>query len=116
MIWGSQRVWTKGHPKRLGRSGVAIHVRVGEALPVPKAADADALTDELHRRMTALLHATQTAYRDVPSGPDDRWWLPARLGGTAPTPEEAERLDAADRLRRASGDPGAGQADGPRPG
>ena len=34
-----------------------------------------------------------------PAGPDDRWWLPAHLGGTAPTPEAA----AADDAVRAAG-------------
>jgi 1-acyl-sn-glycerol-3-phosphate acyltransferase len=33
IIWGSQRVWTKGHPKRLGRTKVAISVWVGEPVP-----------------------------------------------------------------------------------
>ena len=35
-----------------------------------------------------MLHEAQESYPDTPSGPDDRWWLPARLGGTAVTPEE----------------------------
>jgi len=28
------------------------------------------------------------------------WWMPASLGGGAPTPEQAAALDEADRLRR----------------
>ena len=36
-----------------------------------------------------LLDEAQRSYPDQPAGPDDRWWLPAHLGGTAPTPEEA---------------------------
>jgi 1-acyl-sn-glycerol-3-phosphate acyltransferase len=97
VIWGSQRVWTKGLPKRLGRSGVPIHVRVGEPIPAPRNVDADELTAQLRARMASLLEQTQHDYPDAPAGPDDRWWLPARLGGTAPTPEEADRLDALDR-------------------
>ena len=31
-----------------------------------------------------------------PAGPDDLWWQPAYLGGAAPTPEEATRLDHGD--------------------
>ena len=31
VIWGSQRVWTKGRPKRLGRTKVPISVWVGRA-------------------------------------------------------------------------------------
>jgi hypothetical protein len=51
--------------------------------------------------MQALLDEAQRDYPDQPRGEDDRWWLPARLGGTAPTPEEAARLDEEERLRRA---------------
>jgi hypothetical protein len=54
----------------------------------------DAVTEELHRRMRDLLDEAQQNYPDQPSGPDDRWWLPVHLGGTAPTPEEAAEMDA----------------------
>jgi len=50
--------------------------------------------------MAALLDRVQHTYPQRPSGPEDRWWLPASLGGTAPTPEEAAELDAAGRARR----------------
>ena len=43
--------------------------------------------------MKALLHQAQESYPDKPSADDDRWWLPVRLGGTAPTPDEARELD-----------------------
>jgi 1-acyl-sn-glycerol-3-phosphate acyltransferase len=102
VIWGSQRVWTKGHPKRLGRTGVPISVRVGEPIEAPRGADAEELTATLHARMKAMLHEVQESYADAPRGPEDRWWLPARLGGTAPTLEEAERLDEQERLARAA--------------
>ena len=35
VIWGSQRVWTKDHPKQLGRTKTPITVRVGEPITVP---------------------------------------------------------------------------------
>jgi hypothetical protein len=44
--------------------------------------------------MEALLEEAQRTYPDQPAGPDDRWWLPAHLGGTAPTPEEAAEAAA----------------------
>lgn len=100
VIWGSQRVWTKGHPKRLGRSRVAISVTVGEPLPVDPAADAMADTDILRDRMERLLHEAQEAYGDRPVPGDDAWWQPARLGGGAPTPEEALALDRQERRER----------------
>jgi 1-acyl-sn-glycerol-3-phosphate acyltransferase len=100
VVWGSQRVWTKGRPKRLGRTRVPISVSVGEPLSVPKGTDADAATLELRERMSALLHAAQEAYPDRPRDEADAWWLPARLGGAAPTPERAAGLEAAERARQ----------------
>lgn len=100
-IWGSQRVWTKGHPKRLGRSNVPIILSVGEPLPVGRKDDAEQVTAELRARMTALLHAAQEAY--PPLVGEERKFLPARLGGTAPTPEEAHAMDEAETARRPAG-------------
>jgi 1-acyl-sn-glycerol-3-phosphate acyltransferase len=101
VLWGSHRVWTKDHPKRLGRTRVPITIAVGEPIDPPRGADAAAATDELRRRMEVLLHEAQQSYPDQPRDEDDRWWLPARLGGTAPSPEDAARLDEEERVRRA---------------
>jgi hypothetical protein len=46
--------------------------------------------------MEALLDEAQRSYPQQPAGPEDRWWLPAHLGGTAPTPEEAAVRDTSD--------------------
>lgn len=101
VIWGSQRVWTKGRPKRMGRTGTPIHVYVGEPVPYERGEDPELVNQRLRERMEALLHQAQDAYEDQPAGPDDRWWLPVRLGGTAPTPEAAAALDEAERAERA---------------
>ena len=37
VIWGSQRVWTKGHPKRLGRTNIPISISVGSRSRSPRA-------------------------------------------------------------------------------
>jgi 1-acyl-sn-glycerol-3-phosphate acyltransferase len=100
VIWGSQRVWTKDHPKRLGRTGVPIIVSVGEPLVVGRREDAEIATKELVRRMTDLLHAAQSEYPPM-TGADLRF-LPARLGGTAPTPERAAQLDAEEATAKAA--------------
>lgn len=100
IIWGSQRVWTKDRPRRLGRTRTPITVRVGEPLPVAPRDDVDAVTDTLRARMTDMLHSVQESYPDVPSSAAEGWWQPARLGGTAPTLEEAARLDDAEREER----------------
>ena len=41
------------------------------------------------------------AYPDEEQPPGS-WWLPASYGGSAPTPEEAARLDAEEKARRAA--------------
>jgi 1-acyl-sn-glycerol-3-phosphate acyltransferase len=99
VIWGSQRLWTKDHPRRLGRTRTPITIRVGDAMTVTPRDDSTGVTEQLRQRMTDLLHAVQQDYPDRPTGAD-RWWLPARLGGTAPTPEEAAKLDEAERADR----------------
>ena len=100
VIWGSQRIWTKDHPKSLLHPGVPVHIYVGEPLEVPAGADLDAVTAELRERMEALLRQAQQAYPEGPANATDGWWWPARLGGTAPTPERAAELDEAERRER----------------
>ena len=99
VIWGSQRVWTKDRPKRLGRTRTPITVSVGE--PVATGPDPAGVTARLRERMTEQLHAAQETYPDKP-GPEGDWWLPVRLGGSAPTPQRAAELDAAEAARRAA--------------
>ena len=50
--------------------------------------------------MVALL---DEAIDDYPAEeqPPGSWWLPASRGGSAPTPEEAERIDADEKRERA---------------
>ena len=100
VIWGSQRVWTKGRPKRLGRHNIPIRIAVGEPMHVPPTQDRDAATRNLRERMAALLEDLQRDYPDRPASPKDGWWLPARLGGTAPTPERAKELEKAIRAEQ----------------
>lgn len=99
VIWGSQRVWTKDVPKRLGRTRTPVTISVGE--PIEAGRDAVATTGLLRERMSDLLHRAQETYPDKP-GPEGDWWLPARLGGSAPTPERAAELDAEEAARRAA--------------
>ena len=105
VIWGSQRVFTKGRPKDLTR-GTPIRIVVGEAFLPDPAQDPAVVTAELKRRMQLLLDEAQATYAGGPRTPDDTWWIPARLGGTAPTVEQArvlvEAQDAERRARRAA--------------
>ena len=99
-IWGSQRVWTKDHPKRLGRTNIPITLSVGEPLRVTRKDNADEANLELRGRISDLLHAAQDSYPRL-SG-DELAFVPVRLGGTAPTPEQALAMDEADAVRRAA--------------
>ncbi len=94
VIWGSQRVWTKGHPKRLGRTNTPITIEVGAPIhPFEPAAE---MTAQLHATMEKMLHRVQDGYIHE----DGAYWVPRRLGGSAPTLEEATALDEAAAAER----------------
>ncbi|MET0236687.1 MAG: lysophospholipid acyltransferase family protein [Kibdelosporangium sp.] len=88
-VWGSQRLWTKGRPRNLTQRHVPILIRAGEPFRPTGQDDQELLTKDLRTRMAALLDQAQQDYPDAPRSAGDSWWLPAHLGGTAPTPEEA---------------------------
>ena len=95
IVWGAHRIWTKDHPKQLGRNGIPIWVRVGEPIaPIGTPADLDGL---LRVSMTETLHEVQQGYPH----PAGAHWVPRRLGGSAPSLEEASRRDAAELAERA---------------
>jgi 1-acyl-sn-glycerol-3-phosphate acyltransferase len=87
-VWGPHRLWTKGHPKDLTKRHVPVIIKIGEAVTLTPGATAEATTAVLRKRLSALLDECQRAYPEKPSGPDETWWLPAHLGGTAPRPDE----------------------------
>lgn len=104
-IWGSQRIFTKGRSFTSARR-TAVSIDLGP--PIPYEPDEDPLV--VHQRLMAaigeLVDTAQRRYPQHPAGPADRWWLPAHLGGTAPTPEEAAaqaRAEAEERRRRHGG-------------
>jgi 1-acyl-sn-glycerol-3-phosphate acyltransferase len=96
VIWGAQRVWTKGHPKRLGRTNTPISIAVGE--PIQPFEPASELTAKVHATMESMLHELRRDY-EHPAG---AYWVPARLGGGAPTLEEANRMDAEEAEAKAA--------------
>jgi 1-acyl-sn-glycerol-3-phosphate acyltransferase len=108
VVWGSQRILTKGRPKDLTR-GTPIRIVVGEPFTPEPSADPVAVTAELKTRMQALLDEARATYPSGPRTPDDTWWIPESMGGTAPTLEEAARrhadADAARAARRAAEGP-----------
>lgn len=118
-IWGSQRVWTKGLPKKLLRPKVPIIIEVGSPMQAYEPV-ADCV-QELRARMQSTLELLQDEYaRRYGPYPAGAPWVPARLGGSAPTLEEATAMDEAEhaeRMRRraekAGGAGTAGSGDAP---
>jgi 1-acyl-sn-glycerol-3-phosphate acyltransferase len=98
-VWGSQRLLTKWQPARMRRH-ITINVRYGEPF-TPTARTGMARTKQLMDRIGELLAEAQANYPQRPGPPPDDWWVPAHLGGSALTPEEAEaRLRQQDDDRR----------------
>src|SRR3954466_8453074 len=96
-VWGGHRVATKSKVQL--RRGVAVTVILGEPIVAEPGEKAQSILRRTRAAMESLLDEAQRTYPQQPTGPDDRWWLPAHLGGTAPTPEVA----AADDAIRAAG-------------
>lgn len=99
VVWGSQRFWTKDLPKNLGRNHLPLWVRVGE--PISTEGSPEEVTTRLRDRMTEMLAEVRRDYAEE-FGPfaGDEPWLPASIGGSAPTQERADLLDQAEKERR----------------
>lgn len=96
IVWGAQRIWTKDHPRNVGRAKTPITVQVGA--PV-RARENIVQTDAaLRDSMTTLLHRAQEHYPGEPGA----YWMPRRLGGGAPTPAEAARMEATEAAARSA--------------
>jgi 1-acyl-sn-glycerol-3-phosphate acyltransferase len=100
-VWGGQRLWTKGRPRRLFQRKVPITILVGEPMHPKRGDDFDAVAKELRDRMTELLDKAQREYPEEPR-PGETWWQPAHLGGSAPTPEEAAEMDRREKEARSA--------------
>ena len=101
-VWGSQRILTKGRPKNFQRD-VPILVTLGEPIPYDPDDDPEKVTIVLMQKIEELVDRAQRGYPVAPSGPEDSWWLPAHLGGSAPTVEESLRMnerEAEERRKR----------------
>lgn len=95
IVWGAQRIWTKDHPRHLGRTKIPITVQVGS--PIRAGETMEQTLQDLRSAMTEQLHAAQ---RDYPH-PEGAYWVPRHLGGSAPTLNEAKALDEAELAERA---------------
>jgi 1-acyl-sn-glycerol-3-phosphate acyltransferase len=101
ILWGTQQLWTKGRPKTLTKRHVPVTIMIGEPIELTPQDKPVMVTRRLRAAMTEMLDRAQRDYPVQPAGPEDSWWLPAHLGGTAPTPEAAEAADAAEAAAKA---------------
>ena len=86
VVWGAHRIWPKDHPKKVFRNRVPIIVAAGR--PLAPQGTAEQLNAALREAMNQLLYQVQEEYPH----PRGEFWVPRRLGGSAPTPEDSRAL------------------------
>lgn len=95
IIFGGHRVLA--YDVRDFSRGKTICMTVGEPWEISRGGNPDELTQELRVRLSALLDETIERYPDRPAGAP---WIPQRLGGSAPSLEQALALEEQRRARR----------------
>jgi 1-acyl-sn-glycerol-3-phosphate acyltransferase len=96
IVWGAHRRWTKDHPRNMGRrSKIPVTVAVGP--PLQAADTTDETSAAMREAMTKVLHRVQQEYPH----PEGAFWVPRRMGGSAPTMDEAKVLEEAELAERA---------------
>jgi 1-acyl-sn-glycerol-3-phosphate acyltransferase len=95
IVWGAQRMWTKDHPRNLGRKKIPITVAVGSQLYALESVDQT--NAAMREAMNTLLRKVQDEYPH----PQGAYWVPRRLGGSAPTMDEAKVLEEKELAERA---------------
>jgi 1-acyl-sn-glycerol-3-phosphate acyltransferase len=101
-VWGSQRILPAGRKPKWPRD-VVITVSFGPPVAAGSNDDPREVTTALMGAIGEQVDVASRSYPQRPRNPDDRWWVPAHLGGTAPTIEEGlamAREASARRLRR----------------
>jgi 1-acyl-sn-glycerol-3-phosphate acyltransferase len=98
-VWGSQRILAPGRRRKWPR-GVVVTVSFGEPVESRPGSDPKAVTAALMDSIGREVERAARSYPQRPRSPEDRWWLPSHLGGTAPTVEEGLALSRAAAARR----------------
>lgn len=83
IVWGGQRVYTKGVKPNFKRNKTPISVSFGEPIFYSRETDVEVAEAHLREVMIEMLHKVQEKYPDSHLG---QRWAPVRLGGTAPAP------------------------------
>jgi len=97
-LWGTQLLKTKDHASDLWGRGKTIAIAVGEPIEVT-GEDPVAETAVMRSAIADLL---EKAIANYPLSPEGQWWAPKRLGGLAPTPDEAKQMDVEEYAARAA--------------
>jgi 1-acyl-sn-glycerol-3-phosphate acyltransferase len=97
IVFGGHRLLSYG--VRDVTRGRTICISVGPPVPMERGADVEVVTADLKARLAALLDETIARYPDKPAG---AWWIPNRLGGSAPTLAEAEVIEQRVREEKAA--------------
>lgn len=97
-LWGTQLLKTKDHPSDLWGRGKTIAIAVGEPIEVT---GEDPVAETALMR-SAIADLLEKAIADYPLSPAGQWWAPKRLGGLAPTPDEAKQMDVEEYAARAA--------------
>lgn len=87
IVWGSQRIWTKGKKRNFKRNKFPISIYIGEPLHFTRETEVEKAEAQIKSALEALLRKVQDEYPDDHHG---QWWAPARLGGSAPTLADVE--------------------------
>ena len=83
IVWGGQRVYTKGVKPNFKRNKTPVSVSFGEPIFYSRETDVEVAETHLREVMIEMLHKVQEKYPDSHLG---QRWAPVRLGGTAPAP------------------------------
>jgi 1-acyl-sn-glycerol-3-phosphate acyltransferase len=94
IVWGAHRIWPKDHEKKVFRNKVPIIVAAGR--PLPPQGSVEQLNAVLRQAMNELLYRVQEEYPH----PEGEFWVPRRLGGSAPTREDSKALRFAELQER----------------
>ncbi|SOJ57998.1 1-acyl-sn-glycerol-3-phosphate acyltransferase [Mycobacterium simulans] len=94
IVWGAHRIWPKDHPKNLWRNKIPIAVAIGE--PMRPEGDVEQFNGALRHVMNTMLYRVQEEYPH----PAGEFWVPRRLGGSAPTPDESRQFRIAELAER----------------
>src|SRR6516165_3596074 len=101
VVWGAHRIWPKDHPKKLLRNKIPVTVAAGP--PLPPQGTAEQLNVALREAINAILYRVQEEYPH----PEGEFWVPRRLGGSAPSQDVSRELriaELAERVEKQGGD------------